>query len=195
MALTDDYQKRLLQRLTDAEYAAGYLSACAEEGQDAFLLGLRDVAEAMGGVARLAGDADLNRESLYRMLSQDGNPKLSSLFAILDAFGLQNPMCPSGAGGSSLHAPVYRASTDTSPPPPSPLRTRYSLCSAVSRCSTPLLHSCSPLSGRSQFRSHLPRDRRRPRHRLRPQTAQPRHRNQPVAGLFEAGPYTALGFF
>lgn len=89
MALTNDYRNGLIQRLGDAKYAAGYLSACAEEGQDAFLLGLRDVAEAMGGVGQLAGDAELNRESLYRMLSQDGNPKLSSLFAILDAFGLQ----------------------------------------------------------------------------------------------------------
>lgn len=94
MALTDDYQSGLHKRLADAEYAAGYLSACAEEGQDAFLLGLRDVAEAMGGVARLADDADLNRESLYRLLSQDGNPKLSSLFAILDAFGLQIQCVP-----------------------------------------------------------------------------------------------------
>lgn len=94
MALTDNYKRGLLERLADPEYSAGYLSACAEEGQDAFLLGLRDVAEAMGGVGQLADDAELNRESLYRMLSQDGNPKLSSLFAVLEAFGLQLQCIP-----------------------------------------------------------------------------------------------------
>ena len=36
-------------------------------------------------------------------------------------------------------------------------------------------------------RSRLPRHYRRSRHRLRPQTANPRHRNQPVAGLYKAG--------
>ena len=89
MALTTDYQDDLLERLSDPDYAAGYLSACAVEGQDEFLLGLRNVAEAFGGVTQLAADTELNREGLYRMLSEDGNPRLSSLFAVLDAFGLQ----------------------------------------------------------------------------------------------------------
>lgn len=92
--LTSDYQQELRERLSDPEYAAGYLSACAEEGQDAFLLGLRDVADAMGGMGRLADDAKLNRESLYRMLSEDGNPRLSSLFSVLDAIGLQIKCVP-----------------------------------------------------------------------------------------------------
>ena len=89
MALTTDYQDDLLERLSDPGYAAEYLSACAAEGQDEFLLGLRNVAEALGGVTQLAADTELNREGLYRMLSEDGNPRLSSLFAVLDAFGLQ----------------------------------------------------------------------------------------------------------
>jgi probable addiction module antidote protein len=94
MAITADYQQDLLKRLCDPGYAAEYLSACAAEGQDEFLLGLRNVAEALGGIARLATDTELNREGLYRMLSEDGNPRLSSLFAILDAFGLQFQCVP-----------------------------------------------------------------------------------------------------
>jgi probable addiction module antidote protein len=89
MALTTDFQDDLLERLSDPGYAAEYLSACAADGQDEFLLGLRNVAEALGGVAQLAADTELNREGLYRMLSEDGNPRLSSLFAVLNAFGLQ----------------------------------------------------------------------------------------------------------
>jgi len=94
MSLTDNYKDLLHERLTDPEYASGYLSACAEEGQDVFLLGLRDVGEALGGMGQLAEDAALNRESLYRMLSQEGNPRLSSLLTVLSAFGMQLKCVP-----------------------------------------------------------------------------------------------------
>jgi probable addiction module antidote protein len=94
MALTHDYKNGLLKRLTDPEFAAGYLSECAREGQGVFLLALRDVAEAAGGIGRLAEAAELARESLYGMLSENGNPKLSSLFAVLDALGLQFKCVP-----------------------------------------------------------------------------------------------------
>ena len=94
MALTSDYKDFLLERLNDPEYAADYLSACAEEREDIFLLGLRNVAEALGGIAQLAEDTELNRESLYRMLSEDGNPRLSSLFAVLNAVGMQLKCVP-----------------------------------------------------------------------------------------------------
>ena len=50
-----------------------------------FLLALRNVAEAQGGVARLAEKAKLNRESLYKILSERGNPELKSLDALLHA--------------------------------------------------------------------------------------------------------------
>ena len=41
--------------------------------------------QARGGVAKLAENASLNREHLYRMLSENGNPELRSLEALLDA--------------------------------------------------------------------------------------------------------------
>ncbi len=37
----------------------------------------------------IAGDAKLNRESLYRMLSGSGNPSLESLASVLNACGLR----------------------------------------------------------------------------------------------------------
>lgn len=89
MALTSDYKEDLFERLRDPDYAAGYLSECAAEGQDEFLLGLRNVAEALGGVGQLASSTALNRQGLYDMLSEDGNPRLSSLFSVLEAFGMQ----------------------------------------------------------------------------------------------------------
>lgn len=61
---TLDYREHLLEDLTDPDYAAGYLTAALEEGEDVFLLAIRDVAEAHGGIGRLAEGTLLNRENL-----------------------------------------------------------------------------------------------------------------------------------
>ena len=85
----DDWDDYLGETLVDPEKAAEYLSACLEEGPDTFLLALRDVAKAQGGVARLAEDTNLAREALYRMLSDAGNPTFSSISAITKALGIK----------------------------------------------------------------------------------------------------------
>ncbi|HEY0386181.1 MAG TPA: addiction module antidote protein [Pyrinomonadaceae bacterium] len=88
--LTKSYTESLHQRLAaDTEEAAAYLDAALADGDpQVFLLALRDVAEARG-FSQLAKDAELNRESLYRMLSEQGNPRLSSLGALLHTLGLR----------------------------------------------------------------------------------------------------------
>ena len=86
---TVSYKKILREKLNDPEQAAEYLTACYEEGPEVFLVGLRDVVEAHGGVARAAELTKLNRESLYRLFSRDGNPRLSSLTSVLAALGLK----------------------------------------------------------------------------------------------------------
>ena len=85
----DDYKKFLFERLQDLDYAAGYLSDCLEEGEAAFLIGLRDVVDAHGGIGALSKGTELNREGLYRMLSENGNPTFSSLSVILDSLGIR----------------------------------------------------------------------------------------------------------
>ena len=91
MARSKSYQEGLIEALKDPREAAEYLNAAIEEGErDLFLLALRNVAEArLGGMAQLAEQAGLNRESLYRMLSEQGNPALSSLDKLLHALGLR----------------------------------------------------------------------------------------------------------
>jgi probable addiction module antidote protein len=70
--------------------AAAYLEAALETGDPGDLMhALRDIAEARGGIAKLAQETGLNRETLYRTLSRAGNPQLSSLLAILKASGLK----------------------------------------------------------------------------------------------------------
>ena len=87
---TESYPDSLLKSLGNPHEAAQYLNACLED-EDArvFLLALRDVADARGGIRALSRNARLNRESLYRMLSKSGNPSLDSLAAVLNACGLR----------------------------------------------------------------------------------------------------------
>ncbi len=80
----------LLEQLRDPELAAEYLNAALAEGdQAAFMLALRDVAKARGGIAAVAREAGLNRVALWRSLSAEGNPELGSLNCILEATGLR----------------------------------------------------------------------------------------------------------
>ncbi|RDJ94205.1 putative addiction module antidote protein, partial [Lacticaseibacillus rhamnosus] len=52
------------------------------------LIALRHIAEARGGIAKIAKAAGVERESLYRALSPRGNPRLSTLLAVTKAMGL-----------------------------------------------------------------------------------------------------------
>ena len=84
------YQEDLIESLKDPCEAAAYLNAAIEEGDRAvFLLALRNVAEARGGMTALAEKANLGRESLYKMLSKKGNPEIKSLYKLLHAMGLR----------------------------------------------------------------------------------------------------------
>ena len=90
MPTNKPYQPELIQSLRAPRHAAAYLNAALEEGDpEVFLLALRNVAEAQGGIAQLADRANLNRENLYRMLSECGNPELRSVDAILHALGFR----------------------------------------------------------------------------------------------------------
>ena len=84
------HEEWLLGELRDAEFAAEYLNAALAEGdQAAFMLALRDVARARGGISLVARNSRMNRVALSRALSMKGNPELRSLSRILDASGLR----------------------------------------------------------------------------------------------------------
>ena len=84
------YEEVLDEDLKDPVEAVGYLNACLEDRDpELFLLALRDVARAQGGIAKLAEMTELNREHLYRILSENGNPAFSSLETLLDAMGFR----------------------------------------------------------------------------------------------------------
>ncbi len=91
MIKTKAYQDSLLEALQDPDEAAEYLNAALEDGDhEVFLLALRNIAQArLGGMANLAEATGLNRESLYKMLSEQGNPEFNSLALVLQALGLK----------------------------------------------------------------------------------------------------------
>ncbi len=75
----------------DPEFAAEYLKAALEDTDEprVLLVALRHLAEAKGGMAKIAKAAGIERESLYRALSARGNPRLSTLTAVTKALGLR----------------------------------------------------------------------------------------------------------
>ncbi len=72
------------------EYAVEMLNSILEDGEPGeLLIALRQMTKAFGGVQSVAEKAHLNPTQLYRTLSADGNPALSSLTAILKVMGLR----------------------------------------------------------------------------------------------------------
>lgn len=74
----------------DPAYAMQLLNAILVDGDQAELLTiLRQMTKAFGGVQAVAEKANLNPTQLYRTLSPDGNPALSSFTAIVKAMGMK----------------------------------------------------------------------------------------------------------
>jgi probable addiction module antidote protein len=87
---TIPYGPWLLDRLRDPKVAAGYLKSVLRESPELFPKALRKVAEARGlALSKVAEDAGVERESVYRMLSDTGNPTWTSLRGVVKALGLQ----------------------------------------------------------------------------------------------------------
>jgi probable addiction module antidote protein len=82
------FQEFLLEQLVNPEVAKHYLNDALDESPEQFLSALKTVAQArqMTSVAR---DAGVQRETLYRSLSSQGNPTLDTLSSILKAVGLK----------------------------------------------------------------------------------------------------------
>jgi len=75
--------------LDNDEVVAEYLSAAAEDpNPDVFVAALGDVAKARG-MAQIARDAGLGRESLYKALSAGAHPRYETVSAVLRALGVK----------------------------------------------------------------------------------------------------------
>ena len=78
----------------DPSCAQLYLQTALEEiyedqGIPAYLIALRQVIEARGGIGEIAAKAGLSRQQLYRTLSVNGNPTLTTLMKVTRAAGVK----------------------------------------------------------------------------------------------------------
>ena len=93
----DSYADSLERRLKDPDYAVEYLKAVMEDDDPAVLLiALRHVARAHG-MAEVTRRADMGEKSLFKSLSETGNPTLATVRKVLHAVGLRLSVAPLGA--------------------------------------------------------------------------------------------------
>ncbi len=79
----------VVEHLETAEDMAAYLEAALEDGDIAVVVAaVGDIARAKG-MAQIARDAGLGRESLYKALSTTGNPEFATVLKVVRALGLQ----------------------------------------------------------------------------------------------------------
>lgn len=89
-----DFKEYHVEKLKNPKEARAYLSlalADFEKDNDAddFLLAIRDVAQAQGGIGKLAQETRLNRQNLYKALSKQGNPQLETVSVVLRGLGFR----------------------------------------------------------------------------------------------------------
>ena len=91
MAKTTTTRYDVAEHLRTPEEMAAYLEATLEEAKgDAALIAkaLGDIARAKG-MAQVARDAGLSRESLYKALSGERNPDFDTILRVVEALGLE----------------------------------------------------------------------------------------------------------
>lgn len=86
----DDWVSDLIQQ--DPNGVDNYVKISFEEflkdgDEKALLIALRQAAKAQGGFGKLASKTGIKRESLYRALSENGNPRLNTLAVVINALG------------------------------------------------------------------------------------------------------------
>ncbi|MFL9960136.1 putative addiction module antidote protein [Paraburkholderia sediminicola] len=86
--------------LDSEEMIAEYLNAALEEGDaDVLLAAIADIAKARG-IAKVAVDAGLGRESLYKTLAPGSKPRMDTVFKLLRALGVKLNAVPEGVAAA-----------------------------------------------------------------------------------------------
>ena len=88
------HEREVEELRDDPKFALEYLKLALESLDDprergVSLLMLRALAEAYGGLGKIAAQAGISRESLYRSLSPKGNPTMKTLIAVITSMGLR----------------------------------------------------------------------------------------------------------
>ncbi len=77
------------QYLDSNEAIAAFLSDALETGDQAYIAHAFGIVARAKGMAQIAEDTGLAREQLYRSFSENGNPTLKTLLAVMKTFGVE----------------------------------------------------------------------------------------------------------
>ncbi len=84
----------VVEHLETADDMAAYLEAALEDGDPGLVAAaLGDIARAEG-MAQVARESGLGRESLYKALSPEGNPEFATVLKVVRALGLRFRVVP-----------------------------------------------------------------------------------------------------
>ena len=84
------YHGDLMKHLKDPDAAIGYLNAARDDSdRRVFLIALKDVVESWGGMSHFSKLSKIPRITLYKILSNKGNPAMDTLEKILQALGMR----------------------------------------------------------------------------------------------------------
>jgi probable addiction module antidote protein len=94
------YKEQLIESLKDPKESSAYLEACLIEAMETnemgiFILAVRDVVEAHGGVREVSSKMEVGRESLYKSLNEKAKPRFSTIMLTLKACGFDIGIHPS----------------------------------------------------------------------------------------------------
>ena len=113
---TRPYSEILIKRLENPVVAAHYLNATLDNSPDNFLNALKNVAKAHQ-MAKVAKDSGIQRETLYRSLSEQVNPTWDTLTSLFGALRLKFIVGPEVAeGGVSVAVPVPQPASEAAIP-------------------------------------------------------------------------------
>ncbi|MEM9450071.1 MAG: addiction module antidote protein [Cyanobacteria bacterium P01_E01_bin.6] len=84
-----DITETFEQDLQDPEFVRFYLEEALNDEQANFLMALRQVIKANKGMTKIAADIDVGRESLYKSLSENGNPNFETVSKVLASLGMK----------------------------------------------------------------------------------------------------------
>jgi probable addiction module antidote protein len=90
---TRSYSEWRLEKLSDPVRAARYLNAAKKDSKEALLYALKNVIQA-NQVAKIAREAGISRESVYRSFSAEGNPTFDTLSDVLVALDIDYEFIP-----------------------------------------------------------------------------------------------------
>ncbi len=80
--------------LDDEQSQAAFLEDAAESGDSSYIAHALGVVARARGMSQVAKDAGVTREALYKALSQDGDPRLSTLMGVIKALNMKIDIRP-----------------------------------------------------------------------------------------------------